>query len=71
MIGGAMRHDWIFDVLTDIGAYADENGLPALADQVRMALLVAELEVGASVGASDPVLEGVATAVAEKRRRAH
>ena len=67
MIGGAMRHDWIFDVLTDIGTYADENGLPALADQVRMALLVAELEVGAN----DPKAEGVATAVAEKRRRAH
>ena len=61
-----MRHDWIFDVLADLRAYAEENDLPALAEQVKTALLVAELEVGQVL----PVPDAVAAALAEKRRRA-
>ena len=40
-----MRHDWIFDVLADLRAYADENNLPALAAQVTATLRVADIEV--------------------------
>jgi hypothetical protein len=40
-----MRHDWIFDVLADLRAYADQNNLPALAAQVTATLQVAELEI--------------------------
>ena len=31
-----MRHDWIFDVLTDLRSYAVQNGLRDLADQVEI-----------------------------------
>jgi hypothetical protein len=40
-----MRHDWIFDVLADLRAYANENDLPALAEQVAAALRIAESEI--------------------------
>lgn len=40
-----MRHDWIFDVLADLRAYAEENNLPALAAQVTATLRVADIEV--------------------------
>ncbi len=40
-----MRHNWIFDVLADLRAYADQNNLPALAAQVTATLQVAELEI--------------------------
>jgi hypothetical protein len=40
-----MRHDWIFDVLADLRAYAEQNNLPALAAQVTATLQVAELEI--------------------------
>lgn len=40
-----MRHDWIFDVLADLRAYAHDNDLPALAAQVTAALRVAEVEI--------------------------
>lgn len=33
-----MRHDWIFDVLTDLHAYACRNDLPGLAEKVEAAL---------------------------------
>lgn len=42
-----MRHDWIFDVLTDLRSYAQKNGLPALAAQVEETLRVARAEVAA------------------------
>jgi hypothetical protein len=40
-----MRHDWIFDVLADLRAYAHENDLPALAAQVTATLRVADVEI--------------------------
>ncbi|MCB6178497.1 hypothetical protein LHP98_10175 [Rhodobacter sp. Har01] len=40
-----MRHDWVFDVLRDLMAYAQKNDLPALAVRVEEALAVAEAEV--------------------------
>lgn len=42
-----MRHDWIFDVLRDLRAYAQTNGLPALALKAEEALRVACAEVAA------------------------
>lgn len=48
-----MRHDWIFDVLADLRAYAVKNGLPQLAAQVEVALRVAREEIAAEVIAGD------------------
>jgi len=42
-----MRHDWIFDVLTDLQSYALKNGLPRLAAQAEQALNVARAEIAA------------------------
>lgn len=41
-----MGHDWVFDVLKDLRAYALTNDLPALAQKVEEALRAAELEIG-------------------------
>jgi hypothetical protein len=38
------RHDWIFDMLTDLRDYASANGLPDLASSVGMTLAVARRE---------------------------
>ncbi|WP_430464896.1 hypothetical protein [Tabrizicola sp.] len=43
-----MRHDWIFDVLRDLRAYAQANGLPALAAKADEALRVARAELPAA-----------------------
>jgi len=40
-----MRHDWIFDVLSDLRAYAVANGMMALAAKADEALAVARDEV--------------------------
>ena len=42
-----MRHDWIFDVLSDLKAYALKNNLPALAAKADEALVVARAEIEA------------------------
>lgn len=42
-----MRHDWIFEVLTDLHAYAEKNGLPAIAASAAEALVVARNEIAA------------------------
>ena len=44
-----MRHDWIFDVLTDLRSYAQANGLTALAHKAEETLQVARAELGAPV----------------------
>ena len=43
--GCTMRHDWIFDVLTDLRSYAEKNDLPAIAQQAEIALDVARKEL--------------------------
>lgn len=43
--GDSMHHDWIFDVLRDLRAYAASNGLPGLAAKAEEALRVAEAEL--------------------------
>ncbi len=42
-----MRHDWIFDVLTDLQSYALKNGLPRLAAQAEQTLHIARAEIAA------------------------
>ncbi len=43
-----MRHDWIFDVLSDLQAYAERNGLPDLALNLAATLIEARHEVALS-----------------------
>ncbi|MBP9183391.1 MAG: hypothetical protein KBF78_09685 [Fuscovulum sp.] len=50
-----MRHDWVFDVLNDLMAYARRNDLPALAARVEETLAVAAVEIAA---ARDAPVEG-------------
>ncbi len=38
------RHDWIFDMLSDLQDYALANGLPDLASSVEVTLAVARRE---------------------------
>ncbi len=39
------RHEWVFEVLTDLADYAEANGLTELARKAREALDVAREEV--------------------------
>ena len=43
--GGMMGHDWVFDVLRDLRAYALANGFAGLAAKVDEALLIAGEEI--------------------------
>lgn len=43
-----MRHDWVFDVLSDLLAYANQNGLPRLAARVSDAIDEARSEIAVS-----------------------
>lgn len=52
--GDSMRHDWIFDVLSDLRAYALANNLPALAAKTEEALRTARIEIGAASGENGP-----------------
>jgi len=45
--GGAMRHDWIFDVLTDLRLYAQKNNLPDTAEGAEVLLRLVRTEVAA------------------------
>ncbi|WP_103258784.1 hypothetical protein [Tabrizicola aquatica] len=49
-----MRHDWIFDVLSDLHAYADRNALAELAHKLEEALAVARWELGEEAEAGPP-----------------
>ena len=50
---GTMRHDWVFDVLSDLQDYAAANGLPDLAAKVAETLVLAEHEIAAAREASN------------------
>lgn len=56
-----MAHDWILDVLADLKAYANKNGLSVLADELNETTLIAATEI-ASVEGRSPI------AVAENAR---
>ena len=49
-----MRHDWIFEVLEDLRAYALQNGLIATANKAEEALRIARLEVGSEEDENSP-----------------
>ena len=42
-----MRHDWIFDVLTDLRLYAQKNNLPETAEGAEVLLQLVRAEVAA------------------------
>jgi hypothetical protein len=48
-----MRHEWVFDVLSDLLAFATRNGLPRLAAKVLEAIDEARAEVDAIPGDPD------------------
>jgi len=45
-----MAHDWILDVLADLKAYANKNGLSALAHELDETTLVAATEIASAEG---------------------
>lgn len=47
--GGAMQHDWIPEVLEDLRAYARDNGLPRLAEELDTVRLFALSEIASRV----------------------
>lgn len=50
-----MRHDWVFDVLSDLLSYATLNGLPRLASKVSETIDEARSEIaGAGDDPDDP-----------------
>jgi hypothetical protein len=49
-----MRHDWIFDVLSDLCSYATQNDLPGLAAKVSETLAEARREIAIRVGQDEP-----------------
>jgi hypothetical protein len=50
-----MSHEWIFDVLSDLLAYATRNDLPGLAEKVSAAIDEARREIdGLADGPEEP-----------------
>jgi hypothetical protein len=49
-----MRHEWVFDVLSDLLAYATQNDLPRLAAKVADAMDEARQEIAARDGTDEP-----------------
>jgi hypothetical protein len=49
-----MRHDWIFDVLSDLQTYADRNGLPEFARKIEEAMALARWEILQEEEAGEP-----------------
>jgi hypothetical protein len=48
-----MRHDWIFNVLSDLRTYAEKNDLPDVANAAAQALAVAQAEIMARYAAEE------------------
>ncbi|MFN3281659.1 MAG: hypothetical protein ACK40I_08340 [Tabrizicola sp.] len=48
-----MRHDWVFDVLSDLLDYATRNGLTGLAAKVSDAIATARREIDAGEAGQD------------------
>jgi len=45
-----MPNDWIIDVISDLKCFANNNGLPALAQQLDDAVLIAAMEIASNKG---------------------
>ena len=48
-----MRNDWILDVLADLKSFAQTNGLPALAEQLRSTADLAAIEIASAEAKAD------------------
>lgn len=48
-------HFWLVEILGDLGRYADENGLPALAHELRRAGCIARAELALQEACPDLV----------------
>jgi hypothetical protein len=59
-----MRHDWVFDVLSDLHSYATRNDLPGLAEKVEAAMSEARREISGHASA-------FSTLIPMARRRPH
>jgi hypothetical protein len=51
-----MKNEWVLDVLADLRAFAQQNGLPALADQIEECWQVGAIEM-ASAGEEQTLYE--------------
>ncbi len=49
-----MSHEWVFDVLSDLLAYATRNELPGLAAKVSDAIDEARREISGASGPDEP-----------------
>ena len=49
-----MRHEWIYDVLSDLHAYASRNDLPALARKIEDAIQEMRREMADADGHAVP-----------------
>ena len=53
-----MKYDWILDVLGDLRAFAQANGLTSLAEQLEDTTLIAAVEIasvgGETIGGENP-----------------
>lgn len=47
-----LQNEWILDVLTDLGNFARQNGMCALAEQIDDTKIVASAELVSNVGGS-------------------
>ena len=45
-----MGQDWIIDVLADLRAFARQNQMPLLREQLEEAMLIADVEIASLVG---------------------
>jgi hypothetical protein len=61
--GSMRRHDWIFDMLSDLRDYASANGLPELAASIELTLDVARREAAGN--------DGLADRQSDRRERTH
>lgn len=43
-----MKYDWILDVLVDLRAFAQANGLDALAEELEQTRVVASVEIASA-----------------------
>ena len=69
--GGFMRHDWVFDVLSDLHAYACQNDLPRLAEKVGLALVEARAEIAGTEIADGGESGPIPSLTFRARRRVH
>ncbi|WP_417525450.1 hypothetical protein [Marinovum sp.] len=63
-----MQHDWILDVLADLKTFALTNGLPALAEQLDDARIVAMAEQASSTEGSGIGIRGSTTEAGDGAR---